>query len=179
MRNGSNPWLIAVLVVGCALLVQCNAGTPTLPAPGTATIAPAVRPTASPLPAPTSSPLFSSPISPLPAPSATPVARADDYAIQAWALFSKTKVDSIQEVSAKLTQGEEGIAGAQMYALVHYGGKDRRYPEQGFQVTDEKGIASVSFAAADARPEEVVLVDVYVTYDETTYHSVVSFSANC
>jgi hypothetical protein len=179
MRKRSGPWLIAVLFVECALLVQCSASSPTPTAPSTATPAPAVEPTTSPLPAPTSSPLFASPISPLPAPSATPVAQADTYAIQSWTLFSKTKVDSVQEVFAKLTQGDEGVAGAQMYVVAHYGGKDHRYPEQGVQLTDEKGIASVHFRAADARPDEGILVDVYVTYDETTYHSVASFYANC
>jgi len=88
-------------------------------------------------------------------------------------------VDSIQQVFAKLTKGGEGVAGAQVYVLVRYGGGSRRCPEQGYEVTGEKGIASVSFPVANARPEETVLVDVYVTYDEATYHSVVSFAANC
>jgi hypothetical protein len=178
MRARWTFWLILVLSVGGALLVQCSAA-PATPASGTPTPLPAVEPATSPLPAPTRSPLFSSPISPLPAPSATPVAQTDAYAIQAWTLFSKAKVDTTQEVFAKLTQGEEGVAGAEMYAVAHYGGKDHRYPEQGVELTDEKGVASVRFRVADARPEEGILVDVYITYGETTYHSVASFYANC
>ncbi len=175
MRDRRKSWLIAVLSVGCVLLVQCRASSPTFPALGTA----APEPTTSPLPAPSTSPLFSSPISPLPAPSPTPAAKGEEYAVQSWTLFSRTRVDSLQGVFAKLTRGGEGIAGAQMHALVHYGGKSYRYPEQGSETTGSNGIASVSFPVADARPEENVEVDVYVTYDETTYHSVVSFAANC
>ena len=99
--------------------------------------------------------------------------------MSSWPLLSQTRVDSIQEVFAKLTKGGEGVAGAEMYAVVHLGGKSYRYPEQGSEITSEKGIASVRFPVADARPEEAVEVEVYVTYDETTYHSVVSFAANC
>jgi hypothetical protein len=99
--------------------------------------------------------------------------------MQAWTLFSRTQANSIQGVYAKLIRGEEGVAGAQMYALTHYGGRDHRYPEEGYAITDEKGIASVSFSAADALPEETVLVDVYVIYDGTTYHSAITIAANC
>jgi hypothetical protein len=179
MRARWSFWLILVLSVGGALLVQCRGGSTLAPASGTATPAGADGAAPSPLPAPTTSPLFSSPVSPIPAPSPTPVAQTDEYHLQSWTLFSRTHVDSIQEASGKLTKGEEGVAGAQMYAVVKFGGKDHRYPEQGYETTNEKGIASVSFSAADAGPEETVEVDVYVTYDGTTYHSVVSFAANC
>lgn len=179
MRDRRESWLLLVLCVGCALLVQCSVGSPAAPTPGTATPAAKPEPTTSPLPAPTTSLLFASPISPIPAPSPTPAAREEEYKIQSWALFSRTRVDSIQGVFAKLTSGGEGVAGAEMYVVARYGGKERRYPEQGAETTSEKGIASVSFPVADARPEEAVEVDVYVTYHETTYHSVVSFAANC
>lgn len=162
MRIGPRVWLVLALSVGYALLVQCSAASPT-----------------SPLPEPTASPLFTSPISPIPTPSLTPVAQGDEYKMQAWTLFSRTQVDSVQEVSAKLTRAEDTVTGAEMYAVVHFGGKDYRYPEQGYEATNEKGIATVRFSAADAAPETTVEVDVYVTYNETTYHSVVSFMANC
>jgi hypothetical protein len=179
MRDRRISWLIVLLFVGSALLVQCRGGSTLAPASVTATPAGADGAETSPLPAPTSSPLFASPISPLPAPSATPVAKTDAYAIQAWTLFSKTAPTSIQEASARFTRDGEGVAGAEMYAVAHFRGNDYRYPEQGYQVTDERGIASVSFSAADAGAEETVQVDVYVVYSETTYHSVVYFTANC
>jgi hypothetical protein len=165
MRISQRVWLVLALSVGYALLVQCRATSPTSPALG--------------IPEPTTSPLFTSPTSPIPAPSPTPAAQGDEYKVQAWTLFSRTQVTSVQEVSAKLLRRDEGVVGAQMYAVVHFGGKDYRYPEQGYEATNEKGIATVSFSAADAAPETTVEVDVYVTYDETTYHSVVSFMANC
>jgi hypothetical protein len=171
MRDSRRLWVVLLLPVGCALLVQCRAGSTAAPALGTET--PAA------VPEPTTSPLFTSPLSPIPAPSPTPVAQGDGYKMQAWTLFSRTQVDSIQEVSAKLTKEGEGVAGAQMYAVVHYGGKDYRHPVQGSEATNEKGIATVRFSAADAAPETTVEVDVYVTYDETSYHSAVSFMANC
>lgn len=165
MMRGKKTGLI--LSMACILLVQCSTRSPA-PLPDTAT--PAPEPAVSPVPEPTASSQ----------PSPTWItAPLDAYEMRAWSLFSRTRVDSIQRAFARLTRDGEGVAGAQMYVLVHYGDYTRRYPEQGTQVTDEKGIATVDFPVAEARPEEVVLVDVCVLYDETTYQSVVSFTANC
>jgi hypothetical protein len=162
MRDSPKWWLVLFLAVGGALLIQCSAGPPASPVLEASTPVPTPQPTTSPLPAPTASLLLNSPVSPLPAPSATPAAQEDEYSIQAWRLFSRTQADSVQQVSARLLKGEESVAGAQMYALTRYGGTDHRYPEQGYALTNERGIASVNFTAADAWPEETVLVDVYV-----------------
>ncbi len=76
----------------------------------------------------------------------------------------------------QLTRDGVGIAGAQMYCVVHYKTTDHRWPESGFETTGEDGTASVTFNIGGASSGYTVDVDVYLIYEGQTYRAVTSFT---
>lgn len=110
----------------------------------------------------------------------TPTSRpGQEYQARAWVSDEEPLWDSTQTVFGKLTKGGEGVAGAQMYSIVHYRSADRRWPEEGFGTTGSDGIASVSFGIMDADTDSAVSVDVYFAYEGKTFHEVTSFTSRC
>jgi hypothetical protein len=91
------------------------------------------------MPAPTLTPV---PPTVTPIPAATATAPAVEKAqASAWVSHSRPSWGSVVTVFAKLTQGDQGVANAEMYCIVRDQDADRRWPSEGFEVTGEDGIA--------------------------------------
>jgi hypothetical protein len=108
-------------------------------------------------------------------PSPTP----DNVQVAAWVSIDRPGWGSVQTVFARMTKGSQGVAGAQMYSIVHDQDADRRWPGEGFEPTGADGIASVSFVVPDARAGYIVNVDVYLTYEGRAYRTDASFAPQC
>jgi len=104
---------------------------------------------------------------------------ADEYQATAWTSLNRPGWGSVQTVFARLTQGGRGVANARMYSIVHDPDADRRWPGEGFEVTGEDGVASVSFLVSDAPADSMVHIDVYLVYEGTTYPAGASFAPQC
>ncbi len=76
---------------------------------------------------------------------------------------------------AKLTQGGVGSGGAQMYSVVRYPGGSERWPKTGFEITDDDGMASVSFYVLDEINGTTVYVDVYLVHEDKSYQAATVF----
>jgi hypothetical protein len=74
-----------------------------------------------------------------------------------------------------LTCRDQGVARARMYVVCHYRVLRVRYPQSGFEETDEDGMGSVGFDTTHATPGETVMVDVYVRYQGREYRTQTSF----
>jgi hypothetical protein len=66
-----------------------------------------------------------------------------------------------------------------MYCVVRYGNVKHRWPDEGFETTNDRGIAAISFDLLNTGREVAVPVDVYVVHDGETYSSVTSFIPRC
>ncbi|MBN1582529.1 MAG: hypothetical protein JXA89_17605 [Anaerolineae bacterium] len=100
--------------------------------------------------------------------------------MRTWVAFERLTLNQIQTVYAKIVKGEQPVAGAKMYTIVHYSTQvDQRWPEVEFETTEANGIASVSFSALDAGSKKDVTVDVYLIYDETVFHTTTFFTTQC
>lgn len=118
----------------------------------------------------------------MPTPTCTPTVRPrpeGDYQVRAWVAFERPGLDQIQTVYGKLIRGDEVVAGAQMYSVVHYTKNDRRWPETGVVTAGENGIAEIAFSVMEADSEDPVPVDVYLIYGETIFHGATLFTPRC
>jgi hypothetical protein len=153
---------LSAILLALVLLVACMETPTLLPVP---TDTP--EPTATRTPLPTSTPL---------PPTSTP---APGYEVRAWVALERPGFDSAQTVFGKLTKEEEGVAGAQMYCIVRYGNAEHRWPDEGFETTEDNGIAAISFDILSTGLEGTVPVDVYIIHDGETFYSVTSFTPRC
>lgn len=138
---------------------------------------PTETPTTVPL-TPTSLPPTVTPIptdTPIPVPTATPQLVAS-YQASAWVSVPNPSRRSNQTVFGQLTRDGVGVAGAQMYCVVHYKTTDHRWPESGFEITGGDGVASVTFNIGGASSGYTVEVDVYLIHEGQTYRAVTSFT---
>jgi len=85
----------------------------------------------------------------------------------------------MQSVFGKLTRDGVGIEGAQMHTVVHYSRMAFRLPESGYEVTDSRGIAAVTFDVSDAGSGYTAYVDVYLTHGGQTFTITTSFAPQC
>jgi hypothetical protein len=126
-----------------------------------------------PTPAPTPLPPTETPI-PTATALPTPALQAS-----AWVSYDRVGEGSVQTVFAKLARGDQGVAHAQMYCIVHDTDASRRWPGTGFEATGEDGIASTSFIAMGNPEGAMVPVQVYLIYEEKTYQAETAFVSYC
>jgi hypothetical protein len=101
------------------------------------------------------------------------------YEVKAWVALERPIFGKAQAVFGKLTKEKEGVVGAQMYCIVHYGDTEQRWPEEGFETTKERGIAEISFYIAHTGLEVTVPVDVYIVHEGETFHTLTAFTPRC
>ena len=119
---------------------------------------------------------------PIPTAGAVPTATApavEEIQAQAWVSSGRPGWGSVLTVFARLTQGEQGIANAQMYCLIHDADVDRRWPSEGFERTGDDGIASTSMLVMENPEGAVVDLDVYLIHEGSTYQAQASFVSHC
>jgi len=154
-------------------LSACKPLAPALSPTQSSTPAPRLLPTDTVVPTPTLLP----PTDP-PTLTVTPQP-ADETQATAWVSLARPGWGSVQTVFARLTRAGQGVAQAQMYSVVHDADADRRWPEEGFEVTGDDGTASVSFVVVDAPEGFIVHLDVYLVYEGSTYHTRTAFAPQC
>ena len=120
------------------------------------------------LQAPTATPL------PTPTPTPTPV-----YEARAWVALPRPGWGEQQTVYGKLTADGVGVAGAEVYAVLHYQVGERRAPEKGTVPTGDDGIAAIAFGIDDAGAGYTASVDVYLRYEGRTHTALASFVPQC
>jgi hypothetical protein len=147
--NRQKQWLILTLYTAPLLLLAC---------------APAL-PTATPTPRPL-------------VPTVTPQATSE-YAAKAWLSVFESGGARVQRIAGKLTKGGAGVAGAQVYSVVHDESGDRRWPAEGFVLTGSDGVALIAFSTSHAAAEERVRVEVFFLHEGKTQRAVTSFTARC
>ena len=166
--------LILTLPMVLVLLPRCRPIRPASLSP-TGIPTPTLEPSSTDTVVPTST--FLSPTDP-PKPTARPQP-VDPYQATAWTSLDRPGWGSVQTVFAKLTKGGQGVANARMYSIVHDQDADRRWPGEGFEVTGDNGIASVSFVVANSPAGYIVHIDVYLVYEGITYAAGASFAPQC
>ncbi len=129
------------------------------------------------MPAPTPTPL--SPTNTLISTATAATLPVEAVQARAWAAHSRPGWGSTQTVFGVLTKEGEGIAGAQMYSIVHDQDADHRWPREGFVTTNSDGIASVSFVVVDTSADYVIHADVYLLHEGMTYRTGTSFAPQC
>jgi hypothetical protein len=114
------------------------------------------------MPAPTPTPL---PPTDTPVPT---VPAAEQVQASAWVSQGRPGWGSVQTIYARLTQGGQGVAHAQVYSIVHHHDADRRWPGEGFEVTGEDGVASTSFVIEEDPEGSMIQIDVHFVHEGST-----------
>jgi hypothetical protein len=96
-----------------------------------------------------------------------------------WVSSTQPVLDNTQTVNVELIKDGKRVAGAQVYSVVHCRDSDFRWPEEGFEVTQEDGIASIPFVVTAACAQDAVRIDVYLIHEGNTLHSVTSLELWC
>ena len=85
----------------------------------------------------------------------------------------------VQTVIARLTENQVGIEGAQVHSVVTYAEVKDRWPESGYEITDETGKAWITIDLANAPADSTVQVDLYFLHDGETYRASTSLEVPC
>jgi hypothetical protein len=97
------------------------------------------------------------------------------YQLKAWVSQTNPVKGSHVTVYAELTLRGKGVVRAQVYVFCRYRALTIRYPQSGFEVTDQDGVGRVGFDTIHATPGETVIVDVYVRDSAGEHRTQTSF----
>jgi hypothetical protein len=81
-------------------------------------------------------------------------------------------------VTAKLAKNRVSVPGAQVYGVVHQADKERRWPESGFELTDDKGVATLT-GFIKGEPGATLTMDVFFIYKGETFQATTSIMVPC
>jgi hypothetical protein len=81
-------------------------------------------------------------------------------------------------VAAKLAKNGIGVPGARVYGVVRDVDQDQRWPEGGYEVTNEHGLATLRLYP-EGEAGATVYLDVFFLYEGETYRARTSIVIPC